>query len=248
MGVRMVDGVLVSDDGTPADITESLTGSDAPSDAANANDGEYPTCAECGNVNYEYIPGSRGRKPKYHEACRPITPSRGRGGGGGTRATIRGEAALREALTARYVMLAGIAGLRHHAYKQAVLDKTERAVEADIAYAKQNPWFRKHLESFLEKSAAAEVITVHALMFAPVVMGEAATANRKRASRGSAKPGRTDPRRPEPGPTRQQPEPPKPETDEDIKPDNVTDLFGMPGEPEARQETVNAGAMPGMPG
>src|SRR4051794_12682296 len=100
MGVRMVGGKLVNDDeGSP--IAEPVD--EIPTPDASAEADGYPRCAECNEINYEWQPGTRGRKPKYHEGCRPVTPNRS--AASGSRVTFRNENALREALHSRYHML-----------------------------------------------------------------------------------------------------------------------------------------------
>lgn len=241
MSLRLVDGRLVDskgDDGTPT--LDAVPETEASQDA-NA---EYPTCETCGELNYEWQPGNRGRKPKYHADCKPIAPSRSSGANPRRNTALRNETALREALTARYVMMATIAGMRHPAYKQQVLDKTEQAVNADIAYAKVSPWFRKHLEGMLEKTAAGEVIAVHVAMLGPLMLGE--VAHRGRTKQGRDKGKVPNPHRPQGA--EQPPPTPRPDNVTDIRPD--VDPY-MPAEHEAPSgaaETVNAAAMDGMPG
>lgn len=236
--MRLVNGKLVGDDDTPLD-GPALEEIEAPSSSTTAS--EYPTCDTCGEPNYEWQPGTRGRKPKYHADCRPVSPNRTGSTSPRRTTTLRNENALREALTGRYLLLAQIAQWRHPAYADGIRSKVDRAVEADIAYAKVNPGFRKALESILAKSAAGEVIAVHVAMFAPVIVGEAANRGRKaeKAGRGSPPP--------KPGPSRQSTQPPPQPAS---TPDNVTRIRpDMPGEHETvSAETVNAAAMDGMPG
>lgn len=250
MAVRLVDGKLVDDEtNAPVDpVAETVTEIPSPESSATA-DG-YPLCEGCGAVNYEWQPGTRGRKPKWHKDCKPVSPNRSAGGGGTGRVSFRNEAALREALLGRYHMLGSLFAMVHPAYAESVRQNAERAVDADIAYARVNPSFRKHIESFCEKTAAGEVIAVHVAMFSPVVLGEYARRKRQ-APRPQARtqspggspppPGRAQPRNDETA--RQSPI--------DPQADNVTRLrppSDMPGEDRGPDETVNAGAMPGMPG
>lgn len=237
--MRLVGGKLVGDDDTPLD-GPMLEEAQTPPPLSTAS--EYPTCDTCGEPNYEWQPGTRGRKPKYHADCRPVSPNRTGSTSPRRTTTLRNENALREALTGRYLLLAQIAQWRHPAYAEGIRDKVDRAVEADIAYAKVNPGFRKALESILAKSAAGEVIAVHLAMFAPVIVGEAASRGRKKAEQPAR--GRQE-AKPETSRQSTQP-PPQPSP----RPDNVTRIRpDMPGEHETvNAETVNAAAMDGMPG
>ena len=187
MPLRLVNGKLVNSDG------DTVSDEDVTPIADTAS--SERRCEECGTALYY---GGRGRPPRFCDDHKPISPSRTRGGVTTPRrgASLRNEAALREALAARYFMLSNIAGLRHPAYATAIRDKVDRAVEADISYAKVNASFRRFLESMLEKTAAAEVIAVHVSMFAPVAVGEAANRGRKKATvppRGEARQGSPSP-------------------------------------------------------
>jgi len=250
MSVRMIGGKLVSDDEEPFTETPPEEAErDAP--RPGLTDDGYPICDGCGKPNYEWQPGNRGRKPRFHKDCRPVSPQRG------VRQGTRNEAALRDALEQRYLSLARIASMIHPAYGKGINEKIEQAVNADLAYARVNPRFRKALEKGLDKTALGEVIAVHVSMVAPIVVGESA----KRARAKAAATGKGKPEQPKSGPTPQprqappQPPPPPPDNVHRIRPDDEGDPM-MPGEYEATgpagesriPETVNAAAMPGMPG
>src|SRR4051812_18875175 len=120
MSLRMVGGKLVSDDEAP--IETQLEEAERDSPKGNLTEDGYPICDGCGQANYEWQPGNRGRKPRYHKDCRPVSPQRG------VRTGSRNEAALREALEQRYMSLARIASLVHPAYGAGIREKIEQAV------------------------------------------------------------------------------------------------------------------------
>jgi hypothetical protein len=242
MGFRIVDGAVVTDD-VPAP-TDTPSGDTIPTPEALTEADGIPTCESCGKPNHEWWPGKRGRKPKYHEGCRPVTPNRS--ASSGSRSAFRNEGALREALVNRYYMLGNLLSMLHPAYAVSIRDNAERAADADIAYARVNPAFRKRIESLMDKTAAGEVVAVHVAMLAPIVVGEASKRARRKAEAPPPSQARTDAgqgTQPGNGSRERASNPPRP--------DNVTRLRtpdeGMPGETRGPDETVNAAAMPGMP-
>lgn len=237
MVVRLVNGKLVEDDGTEFD-TPSMESVDPPA-AVDDNPDGYPRCDGCGRLNYQWTPGQRGRKPRYHKDCKPIAPNR-RGATG-----VRNEAALRESLEQRYISLARIASLWHPAYGAGIREKIEQAVNADLAYARVNPSFRRALERALDKTALGEVIAVHVAMVAPIAVGE--SAKRARAKGAAKSQGEGDKATPKPTGTQTKQTPPQPPRPDNVHPIREDDGYPEDSEP-ASPETVNAGAMPGMPG
>lgn len=232
MGVRLVNGQLVSDDDD--ETTEPVL---EPVDdvTPEANPDDRPVCEDCGGIIWEWKPGSRGRRPKFHKEHRPTSPTRSsspsRGG------SFKNETALRDALFSRYAQIAALASMAHPAYGQGIREKIEQAVNADIEYARANPTFRRMLESMVEKTALGAVIAVHGAMLAPIIIGERAKAVRKGAAAQAAAEHRANPNAP-----RANTPPPPP------APPPMGRVFDFPSEPEGTPETVNAGAMPGMPG
>lgn len=224
MGVRLVGGELVNDNGsteipTVEEVDEGPAFTESTSGA--------PQCEVCGE-DIEY--SGRGRKPKYHPEHRPTAPKRS-GSAPARSGSIRNEAALREALLSRYLQIGSLLSMMHPAYGRGVRQKAEEAVNADIELARVSPAFRRTLEGMLEKTALGAVIAVHAAMLAPVVVGESANAQRRKAAKAEAP-------RQAPRPAARRPEPPS---------DNVTHMYPST-ESEVPAETVNAAAMPGMPG
>jgi hypothetical protein len=221
MPLRLVNGKLVNDDG------ETVDGADDVTPVSGASRDEL-RCEECGTP---LVYAGRGRYPRFCDDHKPVSPSRSSSGSTTPRrsSTLRNEAALRESLTARYLMLSNIAALRHPAYASSIRDKIERAVEADIAYAKVNPSFRRVLEGMLEKTAAAEVIAVHVSMFAPVIVGEAANRGRKK----TPQPARGRPEASSQESPRRQPPPqpsPSPHPSPEPSAERVTHLRRVPDE------------------
>lgn len=241
MGIRMVDGKLVSDDDMPLGESMQEVPDSPTAPATPANDSTDPICEVCDEpIAYS----GRGRRPKYHPEHRPQAPKRD---GSPTRnSTLRNEAALRAALLERYMQLGMIATFAHPAYGQGIKQKAQQAVDADIEYARVSPTFRRVLESAVEKSALGVVIAVHASMLAPIVVGERAKAARKGAvkqAQAQARAGAQGPRSstaPSAPPPPSRPAPPPTDAD-------VYDLFPSQ-ESDVAPETINAGAMPGMPG
>lgn len=246
MGFRLVDGKLVSDDDMP--LGESM--SEAPDavfqsaepPAITFGDNE-PLCEVCGDP----IPYSgRGRKPKYHPEHRPTAPNRS-ASTPNRNATLRNETALRAALLERYMQLGVLATFAHPAYGAGIRQKAQAAVDADIEYAKVSPTFRRTLESFVEKSALGVVIAVHAQMLAPIVIGERAKAARKGALRQAQRQAQGQAQGQPPmreAQSTQAPSRPRPTVVPDA---TVTDLYPSQ-ESDVAAETINAAAMPGMPG
>jgi hypothetical protein len=230
MAVRLIDGVLVNDDDPHAPIAVE----EVASGIVDSPDPEYPSeivCEVC-SESIEY--GGRGRKPKYHPDCRPTAPKRS--AGTPNRGGIRNEAALRDALLARYLQIGSILSMAHPAYGMSIRQKAEKAVNADIEYARVSPAFRRTLESMIEKTALGAVIAVHVSMLAPVFVGE----NAKRMARRNAKPVAVKaPATPDrPAPPRAAP-----------VPSESSNVYGFPSvESDLPPEVVNAAAMPGMPG
>lgn len=220
MPLRLINGKLVNDDGEPAAI-----GDDEISPITGTASDER-RCEDCGTPLFY---SGRGRPPRFCDEHKPVSPSRSRSGTTTPRrsSSLRNETALRESLTARYLMLSNIAALRHPAYATSIRDKIERAVEADIAYAKVNPSFRRVLEGMLEKTAAAEVVAVHVSMFAPVIVGEAANRGRKKATRPDQGEG-SKPSPETPRANRQPPPQPPSSPPSQPRPTNVTDIRRTP--------------------
>lgn len=225
MGVRMVDGKIVTDADMPLgeamqDVDDQPPG-DLFSDAKHADF----SCETCGEpLTYS----GRGRYPRFCADHKPnarqaagTQPKRG--------GTLRNEDALRAALLERYMQLGALASFIHPAYGMGIKQRAEQAVDADLEYAKVSPTFRRSLQSLIEKSALGVVIAVHASMLAPIIVGERAKAARKQAERQGA------PRNTQPTATA----PPRPNAQ----------VFTFPNaESEKIPETVNAATMPGMPG
>lgn len=234
MALRLIGGKLVNDDG------ETVTSDDVAPVAGSSSDERR--CEECGTSLFY---AGRGRPPRFCDDHKPISPSRSARGTTSPRRNtgLRNEAALREALAARYLMLSNIAALRHPAYATAIRDKIDRAVEADISYAKVNPSFRRILEGMLEKTAAAEVIAVHISMFAPVAVGEAAQRGRKKATatpHGEARqPGTPSAPRQNPPPP---PQPSPPNTAPQPERENVTHIRRVPDDGLFPAEHVGDGS------
>lgn len=238
MGVRMVDGKIVTDDDMP--LGEAM--SEVPDDTFTAPNVDASSTDSLCLVCDQPIPyGGRGPRPKYHPEHRPTAPKRNmapsRSG------TLRNEAALRAALLERYMQLGMLASLAHPAYGAGIKTKAEAAVDADIEYARVSPSFRRILESAVEKSALGVVIAVHASMLAPIVVGERAKAARKGAARQAATQAPTSsPIREAPRGQARPSQPTPAPTDAALY-----DLFPSQ-ESDAAPESINAGAMPGMPG
>lgn len=234
MGVRLVNGELVNDDGSTADpIAESVD--EIPSGIRESSS-DAPECEVCGGE----IPwAGRGRRPKYHPEHRPTAPKRS-GSQPARSGTIRNEAALREALLARYMQMGGLLSMLHPAYGMGVKQKAEEAVNADIEYARVSPAFRRSLEAMLEKTALGAVIAVHVAMFAPVVVGEQAKRMRKKGEKAQT---RNVPVQSPPATARGPQAPPQ-----TPPPSNVHYGDFPSTESDAAPESINAGALPGMPG
>lgn len=174
---------------------------------------ESLTCEECGEpLTYS----GRGRPPKRCANCRKQEGRKPSSSAG----AMRGEAALRAALTDRYHNLALAVSLVDKNTAAQIIAKTEAAVDADISYARQNPKFRKWLEGGLEKTGLAQILAVHATMFAPAFIAA--------GKRGAGI------RKPRPAGQQQ----------------NVRNIHEQsPPKPSPKSADVtNAGAMPGMPG
>src|SRR3954469_1596245 len=217
--MRLVGGKLLPDD---ADDGPAIVDDDGGLSADLS-------CESCHRTFYHEKPG---RKPRRCPDCREA--NRGNGtGSGGRRGTGRVEA-LYEPLLDRYWSLARVAGRFHPAYAVAIRENAEAAARADVDYAKVNPTFRKWLEKGLEKTAAMEVVAIHAEMLKPIAVGMGVHVVGPRAMRRQQ---RRQPPPPDAAPPRQQA----------ARPANVTDLHAMPEEPTTQAQTVNAGAMPGMP-
>jgi hypothetical protein len=240
-----IEGLSIDDDQSldEPELSDEPVIADAPTETSEL------ACEVCGEpLTYS----GRGRKPKFCEVHKrskssTIVPDRNAGGSNKGR-SFPGEASLRTALEARYFMLSGVLAMVNPNYALVVRAGVADVVDADIEYARVNPAFRRFLEGSVEKSAAAAVVIAHGKMFAPIIIGE--TAKRKMANaaatqarpqeRGQAGPAAfpqtgspsmfrrrpTAPQRPAPAPT---------------------DLY-YPSEHEGHKDTVNAGAMPGMPG
>lgn len=253
----MVNGAIVDQD---RDGTGAVT--EAPPETVS-DDEIYPRCEGCGQLNYDYVPGTRGRKPRYHSDCKPETPQRA-----STRSRGRvKDDVLREALLIRYYQMADIAGLVHVAYGMSIREKAEAAVEADLEYARSNAKFRKYLESMLDKTALGAVVAVHLAMLQPIAVGEMSRRRgnqvRTPASAGQRK---QQFRRPAPPPRPQAPQPPSdaPSATDEAVPDlsvvpdlpddpSESPLFtdtGMPDSVGSNSLDVpsNAANMDGMPG
>jgi hypothetical protein len=234
----MVNGAIVGDgeDGVSVPVVE------APSESVGDAD-IYPTCETCGDINYEWTPGTRGRRPRYHAECKPVSPSRSGGTTPRRSRGLRNEAALRDALLQRYYQLGDLASLMHPAYGMGIKQQAEAAVEADIEYARVNPTFRRYLETGLEKTALGAVIAIHAAMLKPMATGIVAQQRRKAASK--------PPKRPASSTSR--PTPSGPIVDGETTPDMGGATVYDFGTPDAEGDNSldkpsNAAAMPGMPG
>lgn len=254
--LAMVNGAIVDQDGTGVGAVI-----DPPSE--DVSDAEiYPACQGCGLLNYEYVPGTRGRRPKYHAECKPEQPQRA---ATRTRGRVKDDV-LREALLIRYYQMADVAGLVHVAYGMSIREKAETAVEADLEYARSNAKFRKYLESMLDRTALGAVVAVHLAMLQPIAVGEMArrrTHNpRTPESAGQRKQGFRRPA-PTPRPQPTQTSSPAGETVEpvpdtlsvvpDLPNEDESPLFSDPGMPDAEgsnslAKPSNAAAMDGMPG
>jgi hypothetical protein len=231
-------GLGISDE--PIGLSDDAGGdgdSNASTDAGipNAPTGEL-ACQVCGEpLTY----AGRGAKPKYCDIHKGRKSSNGnispdRNAGPRSRG-FNGEAQLRTALTARYQTLSMFVAMVNPIYADAIRKNIIEAVEADIEYARSNATFRRMLEGGVEKSAAAGVIAAHGKMLLPIIVGEKVKA--MRAGAGAAaknggnnvfRPSFGKPPAPTPSPT---PEPPR-----------------DPSEEFLSRETINAAAMPGMPG
>jgi hypothetical protein len=230
MGARLVDGVLVMDDGSESPLMEAVE--DDPLEAPIASpSGSSPTCEVCG-IPLPY--SGRGRPPKYCADDKPVSPRRTGSAGPVRSASFKNEAALRDALLSRYMQMGNVLSMLHPAYGMGVKQKAQEAVNADIEYARVNPAFRRTLESMLEKTALGAVIAVHAAMLAPVAIGMKASQMRKSAEKATVKANA-----PRPAAARTAtPMPSRPVAVPDYYPGDQSD---------AAPETVNAAAMPGMP-
>ena len=262
MAQRLVDGVLVDvESGTPIDLEEMFIAPDR--DATQDTPAEIPmnalTCRNCGK---SFTHTGRGRKPYNCPDCREdgslIGASRKSRPSG-----FRREAALREALIDRYMGLSFIpAMLGNLDLAASIRDNAEKCADADIAYAQTNMAFRKFLEGLVEKSAAAGVIAAHGQMFAPIIqplvgplVGKAFGVKQNKPESTIPQPESTIPQaqRPSSNPFSGRPRPTRPQPPQNGHvriPDNVDAMF--PGEhegaPEKMPESINAGAIPGMPG
>lgn len=270
MSIRLVDGRLVDSDGE--EVTSPVMEETQPS----TDEPEYPICESCNQANYEWQPGNRGRKPKYHRDCRPINPNRGNGRRGNS-----SDAALRHSLEMRYATLARTVAIIRPHYAALIASKIEDAVNAHLEYANNNPKYRKILEKSLEKTALAELVSVHAQMLGPLFVGESVRRATQKATAGATRRGSAKPNRGSEAPNREQPQRPTqtpPQPQQPLRPENVhpirpepqsadediidaewdevhEEYYGddYPAEETVEDagrtpETVNAAAMPGMPG
>lgn len=229
--MRLVGGKLVGDNDEPLESPVLTEVTDDGNDTRK--------CETCGTGLYY---AGRGRPPRFCEEHKPISPNRTGSTSPRRNTTLRNEGALREALAARYMLIAQISQWRRGpVVADNIRSKIDRAVEADINYAKVNPSFRKLLEAMVEKTAAGEVVAVHIAIFGPLVVGEVAQRSRKQSRPNSQGEGESR----QPNATTQPQPPPQPPA----QPDNVRNLRdAMPAEHEGSSaETVNAGAMEGMP-
>lgn len=226
--MKLVKGSIVAEEGDTIPTAEQTSSEDTRTD-----DDIYPRCESCGLTNYEWTPGTRGRKPRYHVECKPVEPKRR------ASRSAAWETPMREALTSRYMQLGNVASIFHPAYGMGIKQRIDEAVEADIEYARTNAKFRDFLEKSLERTALGAVIAVHGAMLAPIATGLA-------ANRGNRKPpARSGTRRPDTPPST--PRNPQASSVPVPEPDNVRD-FPIP-EPSVTDEPSNPQVtLDGMPG
>lgn len=268
---RMVNGALIDVETGDAAIPEmtarpaSAMGESPVVTPVTYDDGvETRLCRTCNNP-FTKNPG-RGKWPVNCYDCQAegklIAPKRGNSGG-----AMRGEAALKQALFDRYMVLGNAMMLVSPELTASIRENAESCAQADVEYARTNSKFRAMLNGTVEKTAAAAVIAAHVGMFAPVIrplvpaplrmfVGKPPTVAPNGASTtGSAvpNPGRTNPFartgvRPNVPPSR----PPVtvvPPPVENVGLYIPDDFFPAQheGQPDKTPESINAGDIDGMP-
>lgn len=267
---RMVNGALIDVETGDAAIPEMTARpasamSEPPIVTSMTDDDGVETrlCRTCNNP-FTKNPG-RGKWPVNCYDCqaegKQISPKRGTGG------AMRGEAALKQALFDRYMVLGNAMMLVSPELTASIRENAESCAQADVEYARTNLKFRAMLNGTVEKTAAAAVIAAHVGMFAPVIrplvpaplrmfVGKPPVPARVNATGGHgptvtprpnpfARNGRT----PAPTPNARTASPPPGAPVESVGLYIPDDFFPAQheGQPDKTPESINAGDIDGMP-